>query len=258
MKRMAFCLIALVPSGPAKADDWSKFFFAVPPAAPLADMAEKPEVRGPSGAPEGEVAAMWARGYTMVGYTTFNGKLKNKAGALKQAQRLKARYVVTTAQYTSTTRSAIPLTLPRTTTSTTDGTVQVVGGGRANFAATTTYQGAQTTFIPFSVHRYEQFAAYFAPVQKVGAGILSRELTQAEKVAIGSNRGFGVIAVRERSPAFNADILPGDIVTKLDGKPIEDSAWSSLVAARQGQSAAITVVRSGTEKQLMMTMNPES
>ncbi|HEY8477942.1 MAG TPA: trypsin-like peptidase domain-containing protein [Chloroflexota bacterium] len=71
-------------------------------------------------------------------------------------------------------------------------------------------------------------------------------LAQANNLAV--SRGVLVRAVMRGGPAARAGILPGDIITALNGQPVRnvnDLRWL-LKAAGAGQSATLTVHRNGT------------
>jgi putative serine protease PepD len=75
-------------------------------------------------------------------------------------------------------------------------------------------------------------------------------------VTNGENGGAAVSAVVENSAAAKAQLQRGDVVTKVDGKAIEDS--DDLVAAVQagtvGQKMTLTFTRNGSEQTVTVTL----
>jgi hypothetical protein len=190
------------------------------------------------------VASMFADGYVLIGVSSFNGPTESRTAAIQQARKVGAERIVLDVQYTNTNQGAIPLTTQQVVTSTTRGTASAYGtGGSAygTYSGTTTTTVPQTTYIPYSVDRYDQMALYFAPLGPPCFGVLLTELSDEDKRLIGSNRGARVNAVRRGSSAYNADILPGDLVVSVDGH-----ALSQDIPLRRGVSSAVGV-RRGTQ-----------
>jgi S1-C subfamily serine protease len=92
--------------------------------------------------------------------------------------------------------------------------------------------------------------AFANPYQKFYSvfGFFPKELTTDLRQKIGSNKGMLVFAVRKGSPAFQADILAGDIVKKIgdiemiDLKSVDDAA--GVNACKQ---VTILLLRDGKE-----------
>ena len=210
---------------------------------------EQPQLRSSTGDPRQDVEIMFTEGYEVVGSASFNGPMNNIHGAIDQAKKVGASIVVANRKYTNTVSGVLPLTMPTTQTSYTNGTVNAYGSGgfaSGNYSGTTTTYGSETTYIPYSVTRYDQQALFFAPIKRVGLGIMPRALTAEEAQALGSQRAVVIRAVRRGSPAYNADILPGDIVRSVNGAAVGDfddfrasfhrGAVNHLVLVRAGQT----------------------
>jgi putative serine protease PepD len=75
-------------------------------------------------------------------------------------------------------------------------------------------------------------------------------------VAAAENGGALIRSVTADSAAAKAELQQGDVVTKVDGKPIDDS--DDLVAAVQagtvGQKMTLTFTRNGAEKTVTVTL----
>lgn len=89
-------------------------------------------------------------------------------------------------------------------------------------------------------------AAYFVK-RKWSFGLEPRELTDQERQALQSNRGVAVRLIVDGTPAFDADILVGDLLTEIDGVPITSLAsFGALLDERSGNRISVTLVRNGT------------
>lgn len=201
--------------------------------------------------PRQDVRNMFQQGYVVVGWSSFVGPAQAKTGAIAQAKAVGAERVLLYSKYRNTITSALPVTLPTATTSYSSGTVNAYGSGGygvGNYSGMTTTYGTETTYIPYSVDKYDQMAVYFAPRKREGLGILSHNLTDAERQAIGSNVGMEIVAVRTGSPAFQADIIPGDLLLSLDGMPVYDTAtMQHAVTAIRGREVAVVLFRGRTK-----------
>lgn len=216
---------------------------APPPATPLLERS------GPDD-PERIVAAYAKRGYVIIGHSMFNsGKSESEESALKQGRTVGADLVlVLNPQYTGSVTSNIPLTTPTTTTSYTTGSATAYGpGGTVNAYgnASTTTHGSKTTYIPMTVHRSDYGAVYFVK-QKFGLGAFVRDLNDAERQELETNQGVVVLTIVDDTPAFRADILPGDVIAAIDGVTVPNQAgFGSMTTERKGKLTKITLIRRG-------------
>lgn len=73
-------------------------------------------------------------------------------------------------------------------------------------------------------------------------------LTDQQHQAIGTNRGVVVVAIRKGSPAFAADVLPGDMILAVSGVPVFDqvSERNAIIKAL-GSDADILIIHNGTQ-----------
>ena len=192
---------------------------------------------------------MLEEGYAMIGYSSFNAGNVNEKGALSQAKKVHAAAVIIYSKYTNTVSGAMPLTLPNTQTSSTSLYGSAYGsGGYANYsgnAYTTTY-GTRTAYIPYSVRRSDYLATYWVKLKKPIFGAHLRELSTETRQELGSNHGMMVNAVIDGSPAFQADILRGDILRKIGNLEIASTGdFQTALKRYQGKSVSVVVFRNG-------------
>ena len=255
--RLFCCTIAaLAFSQPVSANDWEKFYRPLPWAtATVPSTAAEPQVVPSSGDADQDVEAMWRNGFAPIGVSNFNSPNSKTSDAIRFGRKLKAAYVMLNTRLESSRTSAIPWTSPTTSTSITSGsaTVQGPGGfGTGTYSGTTTTQGSQTTYIPITVNRFEKIAVYFGAAPKVGLGVLTRDLNQEEVTRLETRRAIAVRFIRDGSPAYVSDILPGDIITHIDGKVFDSSALEAAFAANK--PFRVTVVRKDASKELTVSI----
>jgi membrane-associated protease RseP (regulator of RpoE activity) len=195
-----------------------------------------------------DIPALAADGYVVIGMSTYSGPEGSDHDALQQGKAVGADRIMTYHKYARTVQTALPLTLPTTQTSITNGTATAFGAGGAatayGSALTTTY-GSQTTFIPMSVDRFDFLAVYLVKVRSA-FGAQYRNLNTTESKQVGTVNGVVLATVVHGSPAAAAGFLPGDIVMKADGQPVADQAqFTELVRQRQGQRITVSINRAG-------------
>jgi S1-C subfamily serine protease len=91
---------------------------------------------------------------------------------------------------------------------------------------TTTTYGTSTNYIPMTVDQHSYMAVYMAKFT-FKVGLVLDPLTDADRQVIESNAGARVSIVVDGTPAFDADILPGDILLSIADRKL--SGVNSLV-----------------------------
>ncbi|RYG28974.1 MAG: PDZ domain-containing protein [Burkholderiales bacterium] len=215
-----------------------------------------PTVIASSGDAKIDTLSLYSQGLGLLGSSSFNGANEGAAGAIGQAKKIGATHIVMSAQYARTVSGAIPMTVPTTTTSYTSGTATAYGAGgyaSGNYSGTTTTYGSQTTMVPYSVDRYDQSAGYFAPLKRRGYGMMQMPLAEDQVRLIGSNKGMFIAAVRRGSPAFLADILPGDFILSINGQPVYDEETFAAATA-WGRPLILQLWRNGATLEKKMAV----
>lgn len=205
---------------------------------------------------------MLENGYNLVGFSSFNGANVNFKDALTQAKSVHAEIVLVYSKHTETRSGVMPLTLPDTQTSTTTLSGSASGsGGYGSFSGTanTTTYGTRTTYIPYSVDRYDYFAAYWIKLKPPLFGVHARELTTELRQKIGSNKGVVVFAVMRNSPAWSADVLKDDIITRIGDVDINDVAtYRKAIKDFAGKKVTVEILRNGQKINKEVTFNNPS
>jgi membrane-associated protease RseP (regulator of RpoE activity) len=191
------------------------------------------------------------QGYALLGYSSFNGAgNQSDSGALAQGKAVGADLVVVAnAAFTGTRSSVIPITTPTSSTSYSSGTATAYGAGgsvTAYGSGTTTTYGSQTNYVPVSTDRYDYVAVYFYK-SKTRFGAIVSDLSEAQRQQLQSNHGVAVLSVVNQSPAFESDVLEGDLIVAMDGQPVSGLAdYQQLLDQKAGHRVKVTIYRNGT------------
>ena len=178
------------------------------------------------------------QGYMLIGQSNFtSGYPQSDQDAIQQGVSVGADLVIVLdPQYAETRTGVVPITTPGTVTSYSSGTYG---------SSTTTTYGTNTTYVPMSADRYSYSAGYFVK-WRFRFGALFRDLTDEERQQLQTNRGAYVRTVIDNTPAYNADVLPGDVIVALNGQTLTgQAALSELINSNRGQAVDLTIIRGG-------------
>jgi serine protease Do len=91
---------------------------------------------------------------------------------------------------------------------------------------------------------------------RIGVGIAQVSKEVAESIGLGAPRGALVNSVEKDGPADKAGVEAGDIILKVDGKPVEKSADLPRIVGsiKPGAKAGLQVFRRGNTKDLGVTV----
>jgi hypothetical protein len=264
--RLCALFLALVLGGCASG--YKEFYRpaqGVTPEAVAANRASPPTTnpvveRSQRGSREAVLDAYAKRGYVMIGQSMFNsGRRESEDAAVEQAKSVGADLVlIFNPQYTGSVTSSVPITTPTTSTSYSTGTATAYGPGGSVTAfgsGTTTTYGSTTTYVPVTVHRSEYGAVYFVK-HRFSLGVFLRDLNDSERQELQSNKGATVRLVVDGTPAFDADILVGDVVTAIDGIPVSASKDAlDLLGQRGEKRVSLSIVRRGQRIEKSVQLN---
>ncbi len=224
-----------------------------------ADLSKLPSVVLPTGEPqvyrgsdqEQDALKMFEDNYNLVGYSSFNAGNVDENGAITQAKKVNASVVILYSKYTGSVSGSVPLTLPDTRSSSTSLSGSAYGSsGYTSYSGTayTTTYGTKTTYIPYTVHRSDYLATYWIKMKPPIFGTHIIDLTPEIKQQIGSNKGVLIYAVIKGSPAFEADILKGDVLRKIGDVAVFDAeSFQKALAEYQGREVDVLIVRGDKE-----------
>jgi len=201
------------------------------------------------------------RGYVMIGQSMFNsGRRESDEAAVRQAQDVGADLVlILNPRYTGSVTSSVPITTPTTSTSYSTGSATAYGSSGSVTAygtGTTTTYGTTTNYVPVTIHRSDYGAVFFVK-QHFSIGLFYRDLNDTERQELQSNKGAVVRLVVDGSPAFDADILSGDVVIAVDGVSVSSSnAFGELLRDRRGRLISLSIIRRGQRLEKSVRLNP--
>lgn len=202
---------------------------------------------------------MMENGYLLLGRSRFTGPQIDSREALALAKEVGAGVVIVQQQYLDTVTENVAVTEyipPREETVTIrhdDGFViterEVKRQVDGEF---------KTTYVPTTSDYYEQTATYWALSKPPIFGVLVRALDAETRQALGTNQGVGIVAVINDSPAFKADMLRGDVITRVAGEPIQGpDHFFDLVIAHAGREVAVEVLRDGEPRSFSIAILSE-
>jgi Trypsin-like serine proteases, typically periplasmic, contain C-terminal PDZ domain len=96
------------------------------------------------------------------------------------------------------------------------------------------------------VKKITNYGALYFVKYNFPLGLIYRNLDNKEREKIQSNHGVSVIDTVNDSPAFKADILPGDIITAINDNPVYSvTDFNEYIKTHKNISAKITITRNG-------------
>jgi hypothetical protein len=192
-----------------------------------------------------------SKGFVLIGQSSFNGSLEGQEQAVLQAQRIGALVVVVSSTYTNTQINTVPLLIPNNTTTYGSGFAYVGSGSASYFGSSTTY-GTAVVPVTTQQRRFDQAALYFVKStkkHKYGLGVV--DLTPELRSTHERNTGALIHVVIEDSPAFYANLLPGDILIQIDGVDVRNFEHALALmhsAAPTNGESQLKVLRNSAEK----------
>lgn len=187
--------------------------------------------------------------YGLLGYASFNAANADERKALQQAINVGAEIVRTYSKYSGTRSGIMPINSHYSQNSKAQISTQAYGtAGFENYnsAANSTTYGEYTTYVPYSIDRYDYLATFWRKMKSPILGAFVDDLSMETRQIIGTNRGVFVSIVILNSPAYKADIFKGDIITKINnieiyGKNILQETINKL----SGQKVIVEILRKG-------------
>ena len=135
---------------------------------------------------------------------------------------------------------------------------EVIGINSQIFSHTGGYQGVSFAIpIDVALNVKDQLAAH-GRVVRGRLGVSIQEMSQALASSFGMKTATGALvsAVEKDSPAERAGLKAGDVVLKLDGKPVERSGELArrIAEMKPGTGATLELWRDGAAKQVAVTV----
>lgn len=209
-------------------------------------------------------------GYVYIGSSSFYGPANrsNQSQAVEQGKKVGAAIVLFKSEYMDTRSGVVPYTVANpavVSTVNTSGTVNAYGSGgyasgNYNSTGTITAPGGYSTYaIPYSVNRNTFFASYWVKedVSKLHLGVQGVPLGDDLRRKLERNTGVVIAIVIRGTPAFAANVLEGDVITKLNGVDVVDvPSFNSTLVRLAGQKVTLDVLRGDQTRSISVTLNP--
>jgi serine protease Do len=218
---------------------------------------------------EADARVMQQRGFTRIGVSGFVGAVSvTNEQLLEQAKFVGADAILYTTAYEGSEVVTSPLiTYKPGTTSTTYNTgtanANAYGSGGSAYGtamysgtSTTTTPGTySTTMIQSTVERHSHTASFWRKAAPSRLGVITKPLPEGMRQALQRNGGLVVDLIVDNSPAFHANLLPGDVIISLSEMPVstEENLYAAL-DAYEGKPVKLTVLRNGEERVLDATL----
>ena len=114
--------------------------------------------------------------------------------------------------------------------------------------------GGYTSYAPYMVSLYQYDILFLTKMELFFTGLYVADLDDKARKLIQSNKGVIVTLVVNGSEAYNADIIPGDIITKIGTQNLTNyESFNHAVQFYRGESAVFNINRAG--KKLTKSMN---
>jgi len=211
---------------------------------------------------EADSLSMLENGYLLIGRAAFRSPPIDETQAIDHAQKVGAEIVLTKKEYVNTVTESVPITewLPDQQTTVTEmSTFQTSPTAAPSIARrqiTQTVQGeAYIQYVPQNVEYYNYSATFWKKIKPMKFGVFVQQLDNETKKRLQTNRGVIVKAVVRKTPAFNADILNGDIIVLFNNEPIADPEdFFAKIKANAGQEVTVKIIRDGTTRDITLTL----
>lgn len=176
-----------------------------------------------------DIYILRSKNYYVIGYSAFNGAYEDINNAKEQAKKIGATIVLTSSEYTNTLTSQVPLFIPQQSTTTYSGTVSS-NNKTGSFSGKSTKTETNAVYMTSNQMRYDQTAIYFVKsTKKLRFGIYIDDLTPEDRLALKRNTGAKIGVVVEDTPCFYANVMPGDVLLKIDNTIIKNAEQAALV-----------------------------
>jgi hypothetical protein len=181
-----------------------------------------------------EVDRHLAKNFVVIGVSSFNGGMESDENLISQAKDVKATLAIQTSRFVTTQGSSMPLITPN---------------GIGGFNTTAMYSQQM---------RYDQAAIFMAKsAKKLRFGVGFEDLTPDQRKQYERNAGVLARIIYEGSPAFDANIVPGDLIIGLDGKNVrglEDFRQLIEAIPNSADQVIFKIIRKNLERDIIVSL----
>jgi hypothetical protein len=112
-----------------------------------------------------------------------------------------------------------------------------------------------TTYLPETIRYYRVQISYWRKTTPPVLGVDAVDLSPELRLALKRNTGAVVRTVVDGSPAFFAEILPGDVIVGLDGAVVQRARdLGPLALAHAGRQVYLRLIREGTAREIHVSL----
>lgn len=214
-----------------------------------------------------DIYTLRSKNYIAIGSSSFNGGKESIENAVDQAKEIGATVILAKSNYTNTQTTTSTLLLPNNKTTYHNGLTssnstysnnygKKIGSSSSNgsYIGTSTEYGTQAVPFTSNQRRHDQSAVFFVKsTKKLRFGLGVTEIPQEIRRKIERNTGAMIDIVFEDSPAFYANLLPGDVIISIGDIEIKDPDHGVKVmnsTPTGQQSSAFKIIRDKEEKNI--------
>jgi len=201
----------------------------------------------------------WRRNrFFPLGGSSFQAPLQSASSLVRFGTGLGATHATYERKYLRTNSGVMPLTMTTPTTSYSSGSIYTPSG-TASYSGTTYGTQTTTTMMPYSIDRYSHNIIYWAPfVGTPATGVIPSDLSSEDTVRFNRNTGALVDVVVKETPAFYANILPGDLIIQIDETLMSSAQdYADFVSSNRGKEVIILLLRNGETQEVRLRINEE-
>lgn len=190
-----------------------------------------PEVEGISNL-HSSLQEYYREGYVEIGQSSWNDEASDiQSDLLKKAKEIHACKVLVFRKQTGTQMEEIP-------------SETYMSPGFGYYPGY--YVGGFETYQPYIVTLYQYNIFFLIQMENFYTGLYVTDLDDQSRKSIQSNKGVVVKLVVNNSPAYDADIIPGDIILNIGKFSLTNTqSFDRAVEFYQGQNITFNIYRSG-------------
>lgn len=188
-------------------------------------------VIGASASPQQDILRMFEDGYGLIEYVDYTGSDDAADTAITYAAKIGASHVVLNSRYRGTRQEMDPALV---------------------------LSPVVAALFPKTVIYRQNTALFFAPLERRGVGVyllnLTAENRRQQALDPAAQNGVVVAATRPGSPGRIAGLLPGDIITAVDGRPVADREGFGRAIGEIAGDHTFRMVRGGEAMEARMAV----
>jgi len=213
----------------------------------LVAFAGRPRIIASTLTPEEQIQYL-EEGWVSLGESSFYGPLESDGALTDQARKVGAEVVLLSRVLGQRVQGATPYTTYEPVS------VYRFGGRRATRVETAYVP--QTSYMPYAENWYAQRAIYYTHrIEPPAFGALPRELNVDDRKRLGFNAGVAVICCVRNTPAWNAGILPDDVIVNVAGVQIGGpDDLRNAVLQNAGKTVSVQYLRGGEKRTVSVTL----